>query len=205
MSLYDAAQLQRKAEREIRKDRRELVALSEIKDGNPSAQARFTKVSKRMKEHERDYEDFCRQTGLATQKERIRVQKYNRSVSMKVRWAERKRKDALNTALKSGTISLKVNTGHQNKHIKDSHGYINGRSYVYGDLSSMQKLVDEYHGTGELMFASDGTWKNKEVIEVDFDIGVNVDPETGEESATNRFTIHYARKGTHVVPAKRRT
>ena len=71
MSLYDAAQLQRKAEREIRKDRRELVALSEIKDGNPSAQARFTKVSKRMKEHERDYEDFCRQTGLATQKERI--------------------------------------------------------------------------------------------------------------------------------------
>jgi hypothetical protein len=92
MSVYDATQLQRKAEREIRKDRRELVALSEIKDENPSAQARFTKVSKRMKERERDYEDFCKQTGLATQKERIRVQKYNRSVSMKVRWAERKSK-----------------------------------------------------------------------------------------------------------------
>ncbi len=91
MSLYDATQLQRKAEREMRKDRREIVALNEIKDSNSAAQARFSKVSQRIKEKERDYEDFCRQTGLATQKERLRVVGYNRSISAKVRWAERKR------------------------------------------------------------------------------------------------------------------
>ena len=78
-----------------RKDRREAVALNEIKGLSDAAQARFSKVSQRIKEKERTYEDFCRQTGLATQKERLRVVGYNRSVSAKVRWAERKNKQQI--------------------------------------------------------------------------------------------------------------
>ncbi|MDR2168227.1 MAG: hypothetical protein LBE35_10340 [Clostridiales bacterium] len=34
-------------------------------------------------------------------------------------------------------------------------------------------------------------------------IGVEVDRKTGKKTITNRFTIHYSRTGTHVVPARR--
>ena len=33
-------------------------------------------------------------------------------------------------------------------------------------------------------------------------IGVNVDPDTGEEIETKRYVIHYGKKGTHIVPTK---
>lgn len=110
MSLYDATQLQRKMEREMRKDRREVVALNEIKGQSDSAQARFSKVSQRIKEKERTYEDFCKQTGLATQKERLRVVGYNRSVSAKVRWEERKtlQKKANDDTIRSKQFGRKV-------------------------------------------------------------------------------------------------
>jgi hypothetical protein len=128
MSLYDATQLQRKMEREMRKDRREVVALNEIKGQSDAAQARFSKVSQRIKEKERTYEDFSKQTGLATQKERLRVVGYNRSVSAKVRWEERKRNDQIvTTALehidynkKNGIISTGKQFGKKiGKHAKD--------------------------------------------------------------------------------------
>lgn len=47
-------------------------------------------------------------------------------------------------------------------------------------------------------------WAHKEVVEVDYDIGVNVDPITGNEVPTNRFTIHYGQHGSHVVPTRRK-
>ena len=34
----------------------------------------------------------------------------------------------------------------------------------------------------------------------DRDIGVAIDPETGEETPTSYFSIRYGKRGTHVVP-----
>ena len=35
-------------------------------------------------------------------------------------------------------------------------------------------------------------------------IGVVIDPESGNPTNTNCFSIHYGNKGTHIVPRKRR-
>lgn len=97
-----------------------------------------------------------------------------------------------------------MNPGAQNKHIRSSKGYLEGRSYLYGDAKAAQKLVDQYAGTGEPKFAKKtGEWNQKEVVVANEDIGVVIDPETGKESPTNRFVIHYSKKGTHIVPTRR--
>jgi len=72
-------------------------------------------------------------------------------------------------------------------------------------LEAAQALVDQYHGTGEPIFTRNGSWAQKEVIFQDQVIGVDVDARTGVESETRRFTIHYGKKGTHVVPTKEKS
>ena len=84
-----------------------------------------------------------------------------------------------------------------------SKGYQEGRSYLYGDLSTAQDIVNTYHGTGEIILTRSGEWSNKEVITAAEDLGVEVNPTTGSETATNRATIHYGKNGTHIVPARR--
>lgn len=88
--LYDATQRQRAAERKMRAERRKLTALSEIKDDSAAAQAEFSRIAQRLKGNEASYRDFCRQTGLASQKERLRTVGYGRSVSASAVWADRK-------------------------------------------------------------------------------------------------------------------
>ena len=64
--------------------------------------------------------------------------------------------------------------------------------------------MERYHGTGVARLNRAGDkWINKEFIVADRDIGVNVNYVTGEETITNRFTIHYSNTGTHVVPTER--
>ena len=104
--------------------------------------------------------------------------------------------------IRSDEVVKIINRGHQQKHIKDSPGYIAGRSYIYGDLEKAQSLVYAHHGTGTPVFKRNGEWNDKEIILVDEVIGVNVDPDTGEEIETKRFVIHYGKKGTHIVPTK---
>ena len=108
--------------------------------------------------------------------------------------------------IRSADVPKQINVGSQNKHIRGSHGYISNRSYIFGDIEAAQSLVDAYHGTGEIKRkARTGEWANREVVTADHDIGVSIDPDTGVEQITDRFTIHYGKKGTHVVPTRRKT
>jgi hypothetical protein len=104
--------------------------------------------------------------------------------------------------IKSDEIDKSVNMEKQNRHIRGSDSYVEGRSYLLDGINP-QELVDMYHGTGEEKFTQSGKWKNKEVITADSNIGINIDPATGMESITNKFTIHYSKTGTHIVPAER--
>lgn len=89
MSLYDAQQKQRAMERQIRDDRRILAGFDEaikVTDDELIQSEYWTdfyKYSKRLKKHEDVYEDFSKQTGLFTRKERLHKFGYNRSVSQK--------------------------------------------------------------------------------------------------------------------------
>ena len=104
-------------------------------------------------------------------------------------------------------LPLKLNSGNQNKHLEASHSYKESehKSILFGDLEAAQKMVDKYHGTGELRFnTKTNEWTKKEFITVDEDIGKVYDETSGEYLLTNRFAIHYGNKGTHIVPMRRR-
>lgn len=113
-----------------------------------------------------------------------------------------KKQDEIKHLIQSDETIKSINVGHQNKHIKSSNGYTTGRSYNYGDAKEAQALVEKYHGTGRAVLTRKGEWTNKEMILAEDVIGVNVELETGIETETRRFTIHYGKKGTHIVPAK---
>lgn len=104
--------------------------------------------------------------------------------------------------IRSIAVNKTINPEKQNRHILGSGSYINGRSYLLDGVDA-QALVDMYHGTGYVPLNHAGKWKNKETVSLDHWIAVNVNPVTGEKNVTNRFTIHYSRTGTHVVPSER--
>ena len=116
--------------------------------------------------------------------------------------AYKQKQEEIRILVLSNKTTKTINKGHQTKHIKSSSGYIPGRSYIYGDLEDAQALVDRYHGTGKAVLTRKGEWANKEMILAENIVGVNLDPQTGTETETQRFTIHYGKKGVHVVPAQ---
>lgn len=113
--------------------------------------------------------------------------------------------EAVRNYIQSDAVNKEIHLGRQGKHLKEAKEYIVGRSYLYGDINAARNLVQKYCGTGEIIIERRSReWAHKEVVEVDYDIGVNVDPITGNEVPTNRFTIHYGQHGSHVVPTRRK-
>ena len=85
--------------------------------------------------------------------------------------------------------------GKQAKHIEGAREQDVSRSPVTVGIVRIQELVDLYAGTG--------LWRgdHKEVVDFHEVIGVYIAPETGERVLTTKGTIHYSKKGCHVVPA----
>lgn len=95
---------------------------------------------------------------------------------------------------------LIINQEKQSRHIKGTDGYVQGRSYVTVDKDELQAIVNQYAGTGEIQRSVKGVFMQKEIITIDRQIGVSINPETLEETPTNRAYIHYSKSGSHVVP-----
>lgn len=226
MPLYEAQDLQRAMERKIRDERRQLAsydtAIKNTKDKTlkQEFQGEFDMLSVKLKSHEAKYRDFSNQTGMRPQTERLQVSGFGRSVSQKATNANKTlvnyAKEYYNTNdeddatkmflrdkktrvwLRSSRKKKVIEKGKQEKHIKGSNNYIEGRSYLTITLDEAQDLVNEYAGTGWLYRTADNRFANKELIEVDKLIGVCVTEE--QEIPTNKFKIHYSKKGTHIVP-----
>lgn len=165
--------------------------------------------------HNAEYNHFCENNGLKRYDDRLSIAKWNRSEAMKaVRAAQRlekKKKSAIIDAEKiredilNNKYNLNLNVGNQNKHIKNSHSYNkdDNKSILYGDLDTAKTLVDKYHGTGEIKMTKHAVWTKKEFVTVDFDVGLSYNLKENQMQPTNRFAIHYGKKGTHVVPIER--
>lgn len=110
--------------------------------------------------------------------------------------------EKLKKYLRSNDTVKTIHSGKQDKHIKGTNNYIPGRSYLTVSREEAQRLVNRYAGTGEIKRTKAGVFKNLEVCIADSIIGVDVDPDTGIEQKTHKFTIHYSKDGTHIVPAK---
>ena len=113
-----------------------------------------------------------------------------------------KKKGPVQEAIESGRVSTRVNREKQARHIRDGKAYVKGRSYMYDTIEDVQAFIDKYAGTGEAMLTQSGTWKNKERIDADKIIGKRVNPDTGEETETNKAMIIYSKTGSHAYPRK---
>ena len=111
-------------------------------------------------------------------------------------------KEQIREQICSDTVIKDLNMTHQNRHFRNSDGYIEGRSYFYEDVDP-KELIDQYHGTGEIRLSESGNWINKEFITLDKDIGVHIEQATGLQTTTNSFAMHYSKRGIHLVPSRR--
>lgn len=168
-------------------------------------------LGSRIRQKTQEYDAFSKATNIRPKLERLTVFGYDRSTATGVRAAmqasgaaKSEEIEAVRKLIRSDVTPKTLNVGSQNKHILGSKGYIAGRSYIFGDLDAAQELVNRYHGTGDIKLTRAGNWSGRESITVDYDIGTCINPNNGEQVTTNRFTIHYGKKGTHIVPAERR-
>ncbi|WP_339063573.1 polymorphic toxin type 50 domain-containing protein [Tepidibacillus marianensis] len=116
--------------------------------------------------------------------------------ALKLKYNDQKLRDKIH----SSDTNKKIHDGRQGKHIKSHHNY-NGKSFLLENIDP-QKLVNQYAGTGDLKRSKDGKWTKKEFIIAERIIGIVIDPNTGIETPTKRFSISYSKDGTHVVPRK---
>lgn len=98
-------------------------------------------------------------------------------------------------------VNKLINQGKQDKHIRGSNNYKEGKSYLIISKERAQELVDKYAGKGILEFSDNRKWNKKEIITVDEIIGVVKNK--NKEIKTNSFKIHYSKTGTHIVPYRK--
>ncbi|WP_308993698.1 polymorphic toxin type 50 domain-containing protein [Mariniflexile litorale] len=97
----------------------------------------------------------------------------------------------------SRSVSKKIHTGKQGKHIEGHNNYQQGKSILEKDA---QSLLDDFHS---------GNYKSTRIINeaktsVDFGkpIGKYVDPVSGKATSTTVGTVINSKTGAHIVPAR---
>lgn len=101
--------------------------------------------------------------------------------------------------LSSGEWGKMINPDKQLPYMEST--YTPGKSYIY-DSVDVQSLLDKYSGTGKVEVDRKGRRTNKEIIELDFPIGMAVNEFSAVE--TNVIKIHHSEKRTHIVPKERK-
>ena len=94
---------------------------------------------------------------------------------------------------------LKLNEGHQNKHIIGSSNFDPQRSTLTADPIELIKL---YAGKSKPIPTKAGMWSEKERFTHTSEIGIWRDTNRGKEASTNKGILRYSKKnGVHVVPS----
>lgn len=105
----------------------------------------------------------------------------------------------LQSKIKDNPITIKLDHDTQKNYMKETR--IKEKSYFTISEEELQKTVTDQYGTGKI--CTTGTGQIKETISYDRDIGIIVSAKGVTENNTNKFTIHYSKKRTHVVPVRR--
>lgn len=116
---------------------------------------------------------------------------------------EKNRAD-LQNAINTGKVKTKLEKNDQAKHKYGSEQYkesiSKGELPSYTTLSNMeiQKIINENCCKGKVLQQGE---QFKELITLNENFGMFGDRRTGTYIPTNRGTIHYSKRGTHLVPA----
>ena len=199
IKTYEAEQKQRALERQIRKWKRFEAGVCD-EESKEIANNKLRNLEKNLREHLDNNKEFRRD------KNREKLRRGLEINDSKIEAEVLKQKE-LNSKLKDvreykrTKQVLEIEEGKQGKHILGHNNYIEGRSYLTISLEEAQELINKYAGKGMFELTRNGEVKsNKELVLIDKIIGVNIDNNTGELTETNRFYIHYSKKGTHIVP-----
>ena len=112
---YKQFQRQRAMERDIRATKRECMMFNETGDKEA-----FDKASVRLKAQKKKYSDYCKDTGLKQHNDRTQVYGFDRSVSSKAVWAERKNRKPIDNSGGSGIINTGAISGALNPYSKEA-------------------------------------------------------------------------------------
>lgn len=176
---YEASQMQRDHERQIRETRRKLAgynsAINEAKDDTlkNTLQNRFNEESVKLKKQEAALKAFCKETGRRYESARVQIHAvknkagdivgFNRSVAQKAVWQDRK-----NTFKNQMSKQLEKLTGEEKKAIWRYTGNAANRvnSAIY---SGKQQRIDQEKGFMDLLDSalSKGTAEHKMVVHRD--------------------------------------
>lgn len=91
---------------------------------------------------------------------------------------------------------LKINKQKQNKHIRGTKEFQEGKSELTISLEESQNLVDKFHNNGQKI------GDTKERVDFGKTIGYFVDEKTGKKVPTSNGIIHYSNTGSHIVPSR---
>lgn len=175
---------------------------------DPSTKKAFENDRKMNKNKSSDYNQYKRYKetlaeGVPKTFDKFQEMKYNdieKWQNLKAQYADAKgitsdeaAKQYINNANKI------IDIGKQEKHIRGSNNYIEGRSYLTISSKEAQTLVNKYAGKGQISFNRKGVWDKREIVYAQENIGVAVSTKNGKH-ATNAFKIHYSKTGTHIVP-----
>lgn len=94
--IYDARQMQRKMESDIREDKRQLAGLNGVLTSNTDkqdlieeAKSKFALKSVELKQKENILNEFSNQTGLKRDKAKERLNRFDKSISQKAVWSNK--------------------------------------------------------------------------------------------------------------------
>lgn len=204
---YEAEQLQRHMEREIRKYKR-----LEAGSLDPENQAKYaekveewrSKLREHLKENPQLRRDYWREKiegGLTPEQHKEALK--NAAETAKV--------EDIKKFIRSDEQPKILEMGQQRKHILGTNEYRQyqikltkkgeyGPSKLLIDADRAQEFVNQYAGTGIIKIKK-GRWDNRErIVENDEIVGIVVNNLNGVEVETSNFTIHYGKKGVHIVP-----
>ena len=155
--------------------------------------------------------------GLSVPFEELTPARQSAALTAALRGLERKqlRQDAtpeeVRAYLRSGAQPKKIVASKQNQHINgtgewrercERQGGAAQQSEVALTIEEIQALVYEYAGTGRLNVSGKNPPQVKETVTAKGRIIGTWRDRKGNASETDSFTIHYSKKGTHVVPAR---
>ncbi|WP_024613644.1 phage minor capsid protein [Clostridium sp. Ade.TY] len=201
IKLYEKEQKQRYYERQLRKWKRFEAGTCDEESKN-IAHNKVKELQNVLRKHIEENKQLRRNYNREEARAGLNIEDDNIK-------AEVLKQKALNAKIKETreyiktNQPLKIEVGKQGKHILGHNNYIEGRSYLTISLEEAQELINNYAGTGEIRLNYNNEWDNKEIIKVNKDIGVEVNNRTNKETITNRFKVHYSKKGTHIVPMRR--
>ena len=216
-TAYEATQMQRRVERQIRSQKRlkNAYKAAGLTDDATAANIRLRRLNAK-------YKAFSKAAGLPEQPERLKVL-YSDAKSEAAAQALKAQRDAeaalkndgntaiLNARITSGEISTQIRPQVQARHIEGTAEFERYRaqrlakgqtpqSVMTITAQEAQKFVERYTGTGTIAIKTrkDGSLEIKEYTNVDRVIGQYYESDAFHD--TKRIMIIYSKKGVHIVP-----